>query len=299
VQLWLAPGALGRSGSVHCDAMAQPSLPSADEILAREAGPRRLAAYAALLSGFLVVIAMGLEYILARKAVPDFDATDLVQTLAAVHDGEPFPRSFLTAVGEFRLEHNGLNLMIWLLRGASVLLLIPMVQLLVRAVRERGGTLGAWIAPVSMAGFIVSGAATFVIFGILEPGIYRTAREAGFLPSDIWDAVRDSPINTAQIVQFVGSAAAGVTLSLASMQALRIGLLPKLLGYVGVAIGFLFIFPIDQTNIIRALWFGAIALIVSGRLPNTPPAWESGTAVMPEPRQPAAPRPKKGDSAPA
>ncbi|MFT4036514.1 MAG: hypothetical protein QM679_13150 [Patulibacter sp.] len=266
--------------------MSKPSLPSPDEILAREARARRIAAYAALASAMLVVIAMLLEYKLAHADVPDFDASDLVQTLAAVHSGEPFPRSFLTAVGEFRLQHNTINLAIWALRGCSVLLLLPMAQLLIGAVRHRGGQLAGWVAPANLIGVIVVALAAFVIFGVLEPGIYRTARDAGFLPSDVWDAVRASPINTAQIVQFAGSVLAGITLALASMQAIRVGLLSKVLGYIGVLVGLMFVFPLDQSNIVRAFWFGALAFTVSGRLPNTPPGWVSGTAVAPEPRQP-------------
>jgi len=280
--------------------MALAPLP-ADEILAREARPRRIASYAALVSALLIVLAMVLEYKLAHSNIPDFDATDLAQTLASMHDGKPFPRSFLTAVGEFRLEHNGLNVLIWLIRAVALLLLIPMVQLLVRGVRARGGQLGAWVGPVSLVGLVVSAIGTFLVFGILEPGIYRTARDAGFLPSDVWDAVGNSQINAAQIAVFIGSAMAGITLSLASMQSVRIGLLPKTIGYLGVLIGLMFVIPLDSTNIIRAFWFGALAFVISGRMAaGTPPAWESGTAVSPEPRQPPAPREKtkksKGDA---
>jgi hypothetical protein len=273
--------------------MPQGPLPSADELREREAPARKIASYAAVASALLTVAAMLVEYTLAQSNVPDFDASDVVQTLAAAHDGTAFPPSFLAAVGEFRIAHNGVNVVLWVLRAASVLLLIPMAQLLIGAVRLRGGQLGAWVAPVSLAGFLVTGAGTFIVFGILEPGIYRAARDAGFGSSDVWDAVRDSPISTAQIVMFVGSAAVAITLGFASAQAVRLGLLPRTIGYLGVLIGMMFAFPLDPSNIVRAFWFSALAFLVSGRLQDrTPPAWDAGEAVVPEPRQPAAPRTK-------
>lgn len=280
--------------------MPQGPLPSPDEILAREATARRPAAYAAIASALLVVIAMIVEWTLSHSHIPDFDATDLAQTLALVHDGQPFPRSFLTAVAQFQLDHAPENFVIALLRGASVILLLPMVLFVGRAVRDRGGQLGAWVRPAAIAGYVVSGILSFVIFGVLQLAIYRTARDHGFLPSDIWDAVRDSPSNGAQFALLISSALAGITLALTSVQAVRVGLLPKVIGYAGVLIGVMFVIPLDQSNVIRAIWFVALAFIVMGRLATgTPPGWTTGTAVAPEPRQPAAPRGKKGESAPA
>lgn len=270
--------------------MPQAPLPP-QEIIDRETPARRVAAYAAMFSALLTVIAMALEYKLSHSDIPDFEASDLVQTLAIVSDGGQMPRSFLRAVGEFRLDNNGINIAIWVLRGASMLLLIPMVQLLARAVRDRGGQVGAWVAPVSLVGLVVAALGTFAVFGILEPGIYRTARDAGFAPADVWDAVRDSPISTAQIVTFGAGMAIGLCVAFASVQAVRVGLLPRFIGYLGIVIGIMFVLPLDSSNFIRAAWFGALAFLVSGRLPEqTPPAWAAGTAVAPEPRQPAAPR---------
>ncbi|MEH3052407.1 MAG: hypothetical protein PGN13_00165 [Patulibacter minatonensis] len=275
--------------------MSKASFPTPDEIVAREAGQRRIAAYAALASALLVVIAMILEYKLGHADVPDFDATDLAQTLAITKDGGEMPRSFLTAVGQFQLDHSFENVLIALLRGISILLLLPMVLLLVRAVRSRGGQLGGWVAPVVTAGLALMGILNFAVFGILQLAIYRSARDAGFAPGDIWDAVRDSPSTDVQYVMLLASLITAVAFGMATLQSARIGLLPRVVGWLGLVVAFLFVLPLDQPNIFRAIYFSILAFVVSGRAyGGTLPAWDQGVAVLQEPRMPAAPREPKG-----
>jgi hypothetical protein len=274
--------------------MPQGALPSADEIIRREAGPRRIAAYTALASALFMIIALIIESQIARANIPDFQATDLAQTLAVVHDRGELPRTFLPAVAQFTLDHGTETLLAATARAISLLLLLPMVVLLIDAVRARGGQLGAWVRPAAIFGYALFAIVTVGVV-VLQLSVYRTARDAGFEPADIWDAVRDSPRTAAGLSDFVGRALAGLTVSLAAVQAVRVGLLPKLIGYLGVFIGLLFIVPLEPSGVVRAFWFGALAFVVSGRLANgTPPAWESGVAVAPEPRQPPEPRAKSG-----
>lgn len=273
--------------------MPQGALPSADEIIRREAGRRRIAAYTALASAMFTVIALFLESQIAGDSIPDFDATDLAQTLALVQSGGEMPRTFLPAVAQFTLDHGTETILAAGARAISLLLLIPMVLLLIDAVRVRGGQLGLWARIAALSGFVLFAVVTVgVVF--LQLSVYRTARDAGFEPADIWDAVRDSPRTIAGLADFLGRALAGLTLSLAAVQAVRIGLLPRFIGYLGVFIGLLFIAPLEPSGVVRAFWFGALAFIVSGRLAGgTPPAWDSGVAVAPEPRMPPEPREKK------
>jgi hypothetical protein len=81
-----------------------------------------------------------------------------------------------------------------------------------------------------------------------------------------------------------------------SLNALRVGLLTRPLGYVGVLAGALVLFPLGLfVYVIQALWLAALALMFSGRWPNgQPPAWEAGEAVP----WPSA-GPPRGGSAPA
>jgi hypothetical protein len=64
-----------------------------------------------------------------------------------------------------------------------------------------------------------------------------------------------------------------------ALQAMRVGLLPRFLGYLGMFAGVLVILPVVQLPIVQGYWLGALAYLFSGRWPSgVPPAWRSGRA---------------------
>jgi hypothetical protein len=64
-----------------------------------------------------------------------------------------------------------------------------------------------------------------------------------------------------------------------SLQTMRVGLLPRFMGYVGMFAGFLVLFPIIVIPVVQLYWLVAIAILLSGNWPSgLPPAWRSGRA---------------------
>lgn len=101
-------------------------------------------------------------------------------------------------------------------------------------------------------------------------------------------------------VAFLGDFLLAVAIVIVSLNSMRVGLLPKLMGYLGIFVGILFLFPIGSpVPVIQAGWMCALAYLFIGRWPNYfPPAWEAGEAV-PWPsnqssRQTAPARPPRG-----
>jgi len=89
---------------------------------------------------------------------------------------------------------------------------------------------------------------------------------------------------TLLVLPLVGQAAElmlAVAIVLVSLNAMRVGLLPKLMGYLGIFVGVLFLFPIGSpVPVIQAGWLCALAYLFLGRWPSGfPPAWTSGEAV--------------------
>lgn len=71
-----------------------------------------------------------------------------------------------------------------------------------------------------------------------------------------------------------------VAIVLISVQAMRVGLLTRFLGYLGAISGVLFVFAFVPIPIVQVYWLGALAVLFLGRMPSgTPPAWQSGEAV--------------------
>lgn len=66
-----------------------------------------------------------------------------------------------------------------------------------------------------------------------------------------------------------------------SLSALKVGLLTRFMGYLGVFAGALVLFPIGSpVPVVQGFWLVALAMLFARRWPTgLPPAWESGTAV--------------------
>lgn len=82
---------------------------------------------------------------------------------------------------------------------------------------------------------------------------------------------------------FLGQASAlvlAVGFVLISLQAMRVGLLTRFMGYLGIFTGILVLFPIGSpVPVVQGFWLLAVAYLFSGRWPTgVPPAWRSGRA---------------------
>jgi hypothetical protein len=65
-----------------------------------------------------------------------------------------------------------------------------------------------------------------------------------------------------------------------AVTAMRVGLLTRFLGYLGVISAVLFVIPLVPIPIVQAYWLGALAMLFAGRSPSgTPPAWQSSEAM--------------------
>jgi hypothetical protein len=82
-----------------------------------------------------------------------------------------------------------------------------------------------------------------------------------------------------QITNDFGLLLVAVGYVMVSLNAMRVGLLTRFMGYLGIIGGVLTIIPIVPIPIVEAYWLVALAYLFSGRWPSgVPPAWSSGTA---------------------
>ena len=88
-----------------------------------------------------------------------------------------------------------------------------------------------------------------------------------------------SPLVAAQIGNYLGLLLLAVGFTLTSLNAMRVGLLTRFLGYLGIIAAVLTIIPLVPIPVVEAYWLLALAYLLSGRWPNAvPPAWSSGRA---------------------
>lgn len=164
------------------------------------------------------------------------------------------------------------------LLGIGYALLAPALDFLYRATRARrpqtpGVTrVTAWIGPVALgAGLVATRVVQVVASGNAAPGDYFAARDAIYSSTEL---------------QVVGGIAQAGTFAFAfafillSLNAMRVGLLTRFMGFLGILVGVLLAIPqlSGGTPVpVQLFWTGGLALLLAGRWPGgTPPAWTTG-----------------------
>ena len=222
-------------------------------------GERRLgrpAAIAAFLSMLLLVGSL-----VARTSVfsstPRSDRVAL--TLIERHDTAYLASSILSALGYLTV-----GFVLWYL---------------FRATRHRRPELPAWLMPLIYFGPLVLALATvFITLGQLDAAQDllqgpRTERRA----DSLIDGISQAP----QVFGLAGSFALAVSLVLVSLNAMRVGLLTRFLGIIGVIIGALIVLPLvpGVREIVQIFWLGAVGAVILGIWPGgRGRAWETGEA---------------------
>jgi hypothetical protein len=100
----------------------------------------------------------------------------------------------------------------------------------------------------------------------------------------------------ARLLYQLGTLALAVGLVMVALNAMRVGLLTRMLGYIGIASGAMMVlFPLP---IVQIFWLGAFGFVLLGRWPGGElPAWATGESVpWPTPERPP-PRQRRGQAA--
>jgi hypothetical protein len=87
------------------------------------------------------------------------------------------------------------------------------------------------------------------------------------------------PLVILQLLGLVGALLVALSIVLASLQAMRVGLLTRFMGYVGMFAGALVLFQFTPLPVVETFWFLGLAVLFLGRWPSgQPKAWETGRA---------------------
>lgn len=164
--------------------------------------------------------------------------------------------------------------------GCSViaaLLVAVLLDFLYRATRARNPELPWQMRPLPWIGGL--GVAALVIGS--QVALATNARHFATHGSQTYEEARKAiEAGVPPILGLLFQLVFALAIVMISINAMRVGLLTRFLGYLGVISGALFLLPLVPIPIVQAYWLGALALLFAGRLPNgTPPAWQSGEAV--------------------
>ncbi len=252
-----------------------------EETLAWEAQWRPRAAVAAL-GGALCGVAGGLILFATTRGGPDEKDgfVSLPETLgAAAAGGEHQDTSLLVR----HVDHLGRKLEVLTLSTAlsvlGILGALGALTYLFRAARARNPQIGravGWSIAAALAmypaGRLLGEMGSWLAFADFATAQERTADAARGLRSEGVAAA-------GLILETFGGFALALAFVLVSLNAMKVGLLTRFMGILGVVVGALVVLELDQPQFVRWTWLIFLGLLVAGRYPGgAPPAWETGRA---------------------
>lgn len=228
-----------------------------------------------------------------RFAALAFAAAVLIVASALVQLSITEPNSELTTVLEIYSRKGGTNLIGSVLECLGYIMLAVALFWLHRCAQARRPESSAVVRLAVAVGAVLAGliavADTVAIANVAHT--FVTTGDQGY-PEAHHLAANSTALNLLPILGFLGTAVLAIGVLLTSLTSMRVGLLTKGVGYIGVFAGILFFLSGFGFLglVIQAFWLAALAVTISGRWPSgDPPAWQAGVAVPWPSRVPAQP----------
>jgi hypothetical protein len=249
-----------------------------EQQLAWEARQRPRAAVAAIVAGFLTLAG----YLWAGLGLRDAPGASFLEALGNAVAPGPIGEqpSVKTPLFEYYHDHALTIIGSALVRGVALFALGWAVTFLAAATRARRPEFLRLAVYLPIVGGALAAVSTFA------GAVGTTTAISNFLdgPRTV-DAAREvgggSLLITAEILGQIGPLALVAGLFLVSLNAMRVGLLTRFLGFLGIIAAVLTILPLMPLPVVQSFWLVAVGLLLLGLVPGgLPPAWRTG---KPEP----------------
>jgi hypothetical protein len=242
---------------------------------AKRAGLCALAAGATTIAGSVITG-------LANSDTPQADdrILTLVDTLARTAEGQTIPPGQFSTLYAARGDQAPLFILGAVLIGLGALLIFPALAYVYRAARARGPVpkLAIITLAAGSAGFAIGQTVSRTAFYL---GAASFADASDRTNSAAFDAQNTPTVVTGAIIGELGALLLGVAFVIVCLHAMRVGLLTRFMGIVGIFVGATIVIrPLDPVGVVRSFWLAALGLMILGRLPRgRPPAWTVPEAV--------------------
>jgi hypothetical protein len=167
--------------------------------------------------------------------------------------------------------------------GLGLIALAVTLAFLFRASRARRPEMAQGTILAAVAGGALSAAAGVISAVVLVTKAHEFATHGAQTYPQANTLLSSSSVTIPQYVGLLGALGLAVGTVLVSLNAMRVGLLTKFLGYLGIAAAVASVFFVGAGGIgllIQVGWLFALAYLLAGRWPNgDPPAWRTGQAV--------------------
>jgi hypothetical protein len=253
-----------------------------EETLAREAEQRPRALAAALVAGIAGFAGAIMVPVVTSDGPTQADGfVSLPDALSARLDGRaPTEPSLLVRQVDYFGDQwpvLGLAAVLTAIGAAGAALLLLFLFRATMARNEQVSRLGLY---ATLAGLIMVPIGHLIWRGSVLVGAAGFEDEPVRTHETAADIVGSGGALVGQLIQYFGSFALGLAFVLVSLNAMRVGLLTRFFGVLGIIVGVLAVIQLDAPQLVRTIWLIGVGLLVAGRLPGgLTPAWRSGRAV--------------------
>lgn len=256
--------------------MSAPSEPATvEDTLAWEAEQRPRAAIAAIAAGLLLLIGS----IITGVALSDQPQVTVIEALRDAAGSPPADGGLRTAAALFYHDRTISLTVGQVLFGLGGLLASGALIYLFLATRARKPGMGQ----AALIALAVGGVA-FVV-GVVVAQVARDVSLASFAGSSdhgtaaAHDAITPPAYVVGSLFQYLGRLALAVGFLMVALNAMRVGLLTRFMGVLGVLSGLLFLLQVTALPVVQAFWLVALGALFARQWPRAvPPAWTSGKA---------------------
>lgn len=166
-----------------------------------------------------------------------------------------------------------------ILRGVGLLALAAPVIFLLQGAMARGAKVPRFAPGVTVVGAVAVAVGTIAL-GFASVAIANEFKDSG-LTYEQGKAVLKGPIiMAASGAGLLGTVGVAFGMAMGALNAMRVGLLTRFMGYVGILAAVLMVIPVfSPVPVVQMFWLLALAVLILGRWPGgNPPSWEDGKA---------------------
>jgi uncharacterized membrane protein len=186
-------------------------------------------------------------------------------------------------------EHPGILIAGSILQALGIIGTVFALLYLFRATRARRPEVPRVALPLLVAGgavLVIATVASQILF-VTQAG--KFVSHGGLTYQEFRDSFRSGALAAAQIAPALASAIFGAAIVVVALNAMRVGLLTRFMGYLGIFAGGLMVFSllaagaassaVPGSGILQPFWLIALAVLFARRWPQgMPPAWTTGKA---------------------
>jgi hypothetical protein len=251
---------------------------SAEETLAWEAQNRGRAGAAALLAALFTLVG-GILSGVVNKDQPSVYALDALRDAA----GQPVPGGGLLSNSVLYINDHAVGLLLASIFAAlGTMLVAPVLAYLYRAAKARNRSAPRAALYASLIGPIIIGVAQIILVILVVTKASDFADSTARDTHSAHKALQGGAVTGAQLVSQLGLLGVAVAFIMVALAAMRVGLLTRFLGVLGVIVGALPIlgqFLGLASPLIQVFWLGSVGFVILRRARTPLPAWDQGIAV--------------------